>query len=69
MNLALEGIIQGYKGPLLPIPSDKTIKIYREVIMRKMHIIEQRLVLGCQNEECIELEDQMQGCIYEDKFT
>jgi hypothetical protein len=56
---AIEGTIESYHGPLPPISGANAIRIYREITLRRMRIIEERFLKGLDNAECLKLEFEM----------
>jgi hypothetical protein len=39
IEFAIDGTVESYSGPLPQISEQRTIEIYREIILRRMHII------------------------------
>ena len=46
VQLALDGTIETYYGPLPRIDGTSTIRIYREIVLRRMKIIEDKFLNG-----------------------
>ena len=56
LQLAIEGTVESYHGLIPHISSSETIRIYRELVLRRMRIVEDRLANTIDNADAIKRE-------------